>query len=133
MKRFLVTILAILYMAGAMGATVHIHYCMDKLRSASLLDKDEDKCGKCGMSKQVQKKKNCCRDEHKTFKSAVHHAAKASIDIAHQQFVLVHPAVYSYYIWPVQSVCINKLAQTHAPPAVWRTCPIYVQVCNFRI
>jgi hypothetical protein len=119
-------------MAGAMGATVHMHYCMGKLVGASLIEQDEDMCGKCGMSTK-DKKKSCCKDEHKTIKTADHQVAKAHFDFAHQQF---QPAVLPAFICYIPRFCAapcKKAAQAHSPPSSWRTQPIYLQVCNFRI
>jgi len=132
MKRFLVTILAILYMAGAMGATVHLHYCMDKLAGVSLLHGDNDRCGRCGM-KNDDRKKVCCKDEHKTFKTSAHQLIKASVDVTHCSFAVLPSFTGFFYPHPISCVYVNELAQTHAPPSLWRTCPIYIQVRNFRI
>jgi hypothetical protein len=131
MKRILVTILSILYMASATGATVHIHYCMGKFMGVSLIHKDGDRCGKCGMKKAGQKM-GCCKDEHKTFKTGDHQLAKASFDFSHQ-ITPVHLTAYSFYPKPVYASCVNKTAQANAPPSYWRTCRIYIQVQNFRI
>jgi hypothetical protein len=43
MKKILVSILAVFYLASSVGATVHLHYCMDKFINWSLL-KGGDKC-----------------------------------------------------------------------------------------
>ena len=60
MKKILVSILAVFYLASSVGATVHLHYCMDKFINWSLL-KGGDKCNKCGMEKDG----GCCKDENK--------------------------------------------------------------------
>jgi len=132
MKRFLVTILALLYMAGAMGATVHIHYCMNKLAGMSFKHSHDDRCGKCGM-KEEQKKKGCCKDEQKTFKTGVHHLAKATFDAQQQLVAIVSRVYFEHGTASEYGVPVNEMALAHAPPWHWRSCPIYIQVCNFRI
>ena len=132
MKRFLVTLLSVLYMAGAMGATVHIHYCMNRFMSASLIDKDEDRCAKCGMKKD-ERKKDCCKDEHKTFKTNVHQQTKVSFGVPQQQVFLPHEHHYNAYQFSFHTPVINTSAHSHAPPDYWLTCPIYIRVQNFRI
>jgi hypothetical protein len=132
MKRLLVTILSILYMASATGATVHIHYCMGKLMSAGFVSKDDDRCKRCGMKKATQKK-GCCKDEHKTYKTTDHQLAKASFDFSHHQFSLIHIPDYSVYCSHVFTAYTNKIVLAHAPPSYWRTYPIYLEVRNFRI
>jgi hypothetical protein len=131
MKRILVTILSILYMASATGATVHIHYCMGKLMSAGFVNKQDDRCKRCGMKKATQKK-GCCKDEHKTFKTNDHQLAKATFDFSHQLFISAPPA-YFLYVETVDPSKINTSRLTHSPPSCWRKCPIYIQVQDFRI
>ena len=64
MKKLLVSILAVFYLASSVGATVHLHYCMDKFINWSLL-KGGDKCNKCGMEKDG----GCCKDENRFVKN----------------------------------------------------------------
>ena len=60
MKRFLVLILSVLYMASAMGFTVQQHYCMGKLVSAGFTDDGKDECSiNCC---DATLKKDCCKD-----------------------------------------------------------------------
>ena len=66
MKKILVSILAFFYLASSVGATVHLHYCMDKFINWSLL-KGGDKCSKCGMEKDG----GCCKDENKFVKNNI--------------------------------------------------------------
>lgn len=67
MKKFLVSILAILYFTTSVGATVQLHYCMSDLVGWELSVKTSSSfCSSCGMQKQ--KHKGCCHDEKKTIK-----------------------------------------------------------------
>jgi hypothetical protein len=133
MKRILVTILSFLYMASAMGATVHLHYCMGEFMGASLVHKHEHKCDKCGMVK-TEDDNGCCKDEHKTIKTAEHHAAKLAFDLAS-----IEPAIIPELLIPRDVASIHsaplqlKGAFANAPPGACRPCPIYIYVCNFRI
>jgi hypothetical protein len=132
MKRILVTILAVLYMAGATGTTIHIHYCMGKVMGAGFGHDDEEMCVKCGMTKSISK--GCCKDEHKTVKTTDHQLAKASFDFTNDHVAI--PCAPFYFAFTEKAAGItadDNLAQIHAPPGLWRTCPIYLQVQNFRI
>lgn len=131
MKRILVTILATLYMLSATGATVHLHYCMGRLVSAGLMHKSHDRCDKCGM-KKAEQKKGCCKDEHKTFKSADHQLAKVSFHPNFSCTILPVNAI-SYHQARLRDIRSCKIQYVNAPPSPWRTVPIYIQVCNFRI
>jgi hypothetical protein len=132
MKRILVIILSILYIASATGATVHIHYCMGKLISAGFInEEDDDNCKRCGMKKATQKK-DCCKEEHKTLKMRDHQLAKAPFDFTYQFFISAHPTCF-YYVETVYPTKINTLPHIHSRSTCWRKCPIYIQVQGFRI
>jgi hypothetical protein len=66
MKKFVVLILASLYLSASVGATVHYHFCMNEFVGWSLFHDKDDKCGRCGMDEKD--KDGCCKDEHKHFK-----------------------------------------------------------------
>ena len=120
-----------MYMASATGATVHMHYCMGKFMSASFIEKDEDSCEiKCCEKKSRQK--DCCKDEHKTVKTSDHQLAKASFDLPLYQPALPILAYFERVSRPFPTY--SKLAEkAHSPPSLWRTCPIFIEVRNFRI
>ncbi len=130
MKKFLVTILSILYMASAMGATVHIHYCMGKVEGLSFIHKDEERCRKCGM-KKAERSKGCCKDEYKTIKTNDHKSTIATYDFSHQ----ISPQLKPDYSLQSETVFFYYQNRTidHLPPIVCRTCPIYIKDRNFRI
>src|SRR5882724_8707940 len=76
MKKFLVTILALVYLTSSVGATLHLHYCMDKLVAWGLGHEKSDKksCPNCRMSQSttdkhcVKESKGCCKDTQKQVK-----------------------------------------------------------------
>ena len=76
MKKILVTILSLVYLTSSTGATLHLHYCMDKLVAWSFGGEKANKksCPYCGMAKTGEDKHNakqsngCCKDEHKQVK-----------------------------------------------------------------
>lgn len=69
MKKFAVSILAVLYLGLSSGATIHFHYCMGRLIGSSLVNNSaaSDKCNKCGMPKK-ENGKSCCKDEFRNLK-----------------------------------------------------------------
>ena len=71
MKKAVVILLMLIYGSATMGATVHLHYCMNEFVGWSLLHNDDGKCGKCGM--EEQDKEGCCKDEQKQFKLKTDH------------------------------------------------------------
>ena len=92
MKKILVSILAVFYLASSVGATVHLHYCMDKFINWSLLKGDGDKCNKCGMEKDG----GCCKNENKFVKNNIDQkVAEATIQLK-QKAAVATPAVFTY-------------------------------------
>ncbi len=119
-------------MAGACGATVHLHYCMGEYVNATLINHDDHECGKCGMKKPVQKK-GCCHDEQKTFKTAEHHSASFTYDLSYQPAAFPPSLNYSRYIPAKLAFTQRNITPIHAPPPIISDCPIYLQFRNLRI
>jgi hypothetical protein len=69
MKKSIIAILAVLYLATTVGATVHVHFCMGRLAEWGFLQSKSDICAHCGMSKSNEKDNGCCKDEHKFIKN----------------------------------------------------------------
>lgn len=68
MKKFLIGILAIIYLGVSTGFVINKHYCMGKIASADLMH--NNKCGKCGMKNSSG---GCCKDEFKVIKLSDSH------------------------------------------------------------
>ena len=62
-KKLVVILLLIVYAGSAIGTTINMHYCMNKISDWSFSSKKKDKCAKCGMSNN-----GCCKDEKKEIK-----------------------------------------------------------------
>lgn len=134
MKRTLVAILAVFYMASATGTTVHFHFCMGRLVSAGLVHCDDDHfCSRCGMKKSTDKK-GCCKDETKQFKSVDQiKTAPAAIIKACSEFALLPAYSVSPYVSLSYVVYHQTTPLAHAPPDLRHNCPIYIEVRNIRI
>ena len=111
MKKILVSILAVFYLASTVGATVHLHYCMDKFINWNLL-KGEDKCSKCGMEKDG----GCCKDENKFVKNNIDQkVAESSIQLIQMAVVATPPALI-YLSEHYFSFLIQEYPISNAPP-----------------
>lgn len=71
MKKFLIIIVAVLYLFTSTGATLHLHYCMGELTQWNLSDQESSVCPGCGMDKKESEKKGCCKDEARFLKSSI--------------------------------------------------------------
>lgn len=63
MKRFIASILLLVYCTVNTGFVVSAHYCMDRFEGIQLGAAESKECGKCGMHKDASE--GCCRDEVK--------------------------------------------------------------------
>jgi hypothetical protein len=138
MKKVFATILAVIYLSTSMGATVHLHYCMGKLFSWSLTDKDAKSCGKCGMLKTrsdggcMLTGAGCCKDRQthiqldknqKTAENDYTFSAAANIALPVTTATLPGLCAATY---------ITGYPTTNAPPEPDKV-PLFIRNCHFRI
>src|SRR5258705_11087377 len=141
MKKFLATILAVIYLSTSMGATVHLHYCMDKLVAWGFGEKGMNKksCPYCGMTKATntdkhcgKESKGCCKDEQKQVK------IEKDQKVSEPGFVFNKLFIQSSSHASIKINCIYIFSPsleyplTHAPPQT-RNVSLFVRNCIFRI
>lgn len=116
MKKAVVILLLLIYGYATMGATVHLHYCMNEFVGWSLLNSKAEKCGKCGMDEKD--KEGCCKDERKQIKLKTDHQ-KAGVS-AFLTMVLA-PAITTpvpdFNFQPFLQVT-ERYSPCHAPPDI---------------
>ena len=141
MKKFLATILAVIYLSTSLGATVHLHYCMDKLVAWGLgKEKTNGKsCPYCGMAKTTntdkhcgKESKGCCKDEQKTVK--LENDQKISNAFFQFSQIPVEAVTHSFsdYTFEYASSLTEKFPITNAPPRT-QNISLCVLNCVFRI
>jgi hypothetical protein len=110
-KKAIVILLLVLYSASTIGATINMHYCMDKFAGFSFSNTKKEKCAKCGMTNT-----GCCKDEKKQIKLTLdQQKAEYNQNINAQAVTLIKPpVVYNTCL----TVSINKqnFAYLHTPP-----------------
>ena len=113
-----------------MGATAHLHYCMNEFVGWSLVKAKDDKCGKCGMVERD--KEGCCKDEHQHFKLKVDHQKADVVQFINPDAT---PALsVSIINFSSQFLLNNAIAcpTCHAPPDIHRD-RLHVFHCVFLI
>jgi hypothetical protein len=129
-KKIAVILLLLIYGSATVGATAHLHYCMNEFVGWSLFHSKDDKCGKCGMEEKDND--GCCKDEHKHFKLKVDHQ-KADVG---QYINLVTTPVLSIPVidFSFQFSYNNNIGYPtcHAPPDTGEK-RLYVLHCVFLI
>ena len=127
MKKFIVAILAFSYLVTSIGATIHLHYCMDKLVDWSLSERTGDSCENCGMEEVG----GCCKDERHFIKNNTDQKC-AQFDMPLFQISAI--AAPAPFIAPSELSLSQKAKYptSHAPPG--SSVPdILILNCVFRI
>ena len=129
MKKFLATILLLIYFAASTSATVQLHYCMGKVVSWSISasQKVSNTCSKCGMEKHS----GCCGEKHQTIKIEKDYNY-AAVYLSFSQIANVASLEYAY---PPRFNCASQKISTfcaNAPPPGYNV-PIYLKNCVYRI
>ena len=140
MKRFVSAILAVFYLSTSSGATLHLHYCMDKLVAWGFGKEKTNKksCPYCGMAKTTADKhcgkqsKGCCKDEQKQVKIE---KDQKTADVG---FNVVKPIlqIAFYTTFELSSIDFTSPTlehpSTHAPPQTGNN-SLFLFNCVFRI
>lgn len=130
LKKVLAFILSILYLTTSVGATVHFHYCMDKLVHWSLVANEEKICGNCGMHKEDSK--GCCKDDHKQIKIQGEQKVASSFISEFNSPVILSLMSIPCYSFSASASLAVTLPVSNAPPDK-APIPVYLHNCVFRI
>ena len=133
MKKFIVAILAILYLSTSTGATIHFHYCMGELAGWELTHDDSEHCGKCGLEKEGTNNVGFCKVEKKFVKNDSLHKATNSVC---KQFELSAYTTTSSLIDLTDVNCFSPTTENvfnHDPPSQNEGIAIYIRHCSFLI
>jgi hypothetical protein len=132
MKKFLVVIIALLYITTSTGAMLYMHFCMGKLADWGLGHNKSKICGGCGMQKSKEKDNGCCKDELKFIKIDTD---QKTIETGLQTIQVLAVALPVWYI-EIPSNDFPSVSEgnptSHAPP---RNCgvAVYIRNCVFLI
>ena len=129
MKKVFVLLLLIIYGSATMGATVHFHYCMNKVVGWSLVDNQDHKCHTCGM----EKKGGCCKDSKAQIKLAAdQQKADPAKNVSFNAQLVCSQPIASDYFLAVLAIPEIVSQKSDSPPIL----PILEEpefLCVFRI
>lgn len=111
MKKVFVLLLVVLYGASSFGATINMHYCMDKFAGFSLTESNKEKCPKCGMANT-----GCCKDKKKQLKLSIDQQKSGQHQINYSSTCIVLSAFYIHNIGNAIAISKQNLAYLHGPP-----------------
>jgi len=135
MRRVLVSLLAILYLAAGAGFTLREHYCMGQMIGTSIEhpahQSDTHRCDRCGMEKKSNK--GCCKDKVKTLKASPDQTLTKAFNPQPPVFDMEPPHAYSYIAdAPVFAMNTHPAAPKHGPPLASGV-PLYLRVRSLRL
>ena len=131
MKKFILSILSVVYLLSITGATVHMHYCMGKLADWSLWKSKSPVCSKCGMEKKQNEGNGCCNDIQKLVK--VEHDQKTPEQpVQFVKLVQEETKIPSWTFSRITDILHIKYPVSHAPPLSGNE-PVYILNCTFLI
>lgn len=131
-KKFVTSILAVLYLVVSSGTVLHTHYCMDELVKVELMQSQADHCGNCGMEKKVSEKSGCCKDQNKLIKLDKDQKSNdASVQLSKLLAQAISVSYFDNYFISFSSLTEENPA-SNSPPLYSGTA-IYKRNCVFRI
>jgi len=112
-KKAIVILLLVLYSASTIGATINMHYCMNKLASWSLSTEKKEKCPNCGMSNT-----GCCKDEKKQIKLSLDQQKAEYNQNNDTCTVVLMNRTSVFHAQHFDSIAKQNFAYLHAPPLI---------------
>jgi hypothetical protein len=129
MKKILVSITLVCYLAVSCGVVINFHYCMNRLASIQLFASEKQVCDKCGMA--TKRSHGCCRDEVTVIKMKDdQQKAQPAYSLQAPDQIISVPSVF--IIIPTYNVDESGHGQNHSPPLLTGQ-DICLQNCVFRI
>lgn len=129
MKKLTAIVFLVLYFSTTSGATIQLHYCMNKLVSWSISSKTNVKCSKCGMGKCIHK--GCCHDESRTIKADNHKASYQYFELARFVFQ-IEKSISALNKTLIEFTSVTTYPFCNAPPQI-NNAPVYLLKSVFRI
>jgi hypothetical protein len=126
-KKFVVTILAFLYLGFAAGVVMNVHYCMGQLSSVDYGYDDHGNCENCGMAEQD----GCCSTELKVVKLQDSHqwAKSGSLPNIYETTFLLPDILHSFD----SPVHYGLKPSLYYSPPDWRRNHVYLHTSILRI
>jgi|GEM_PF-1823413 len=133
MKKFLSTILFVIYLTTVSGVGINLHYCCGHLDDVELsyAAKTFADHSTCAMH-AAYKGKDCCKDVHKQLKITQSQNTVPDIAIPAVSFFAVVPPSFPEFPALSFSSISKRSFSPHAPP-FRATAPVYLKNCSFLI
>ena len=130
MKKLLVSIVLLSYLALSTGVMVNFHYCMNRLASTEFFAAETKECPKCGM--HIETSHGCCRDEVKIVKIDDDQKTNAVISFDFPSFAAPVQKPSEFIVNSFYNTGDERHHQNHSPPLLSAQ-DTYLQNGVFRI
>ena len=130
MKKLVIILLMVAYGAASLGATVHVHYCMDKLVEWGITSCEGGMCSQKGMKGMDDEK--CCKHTYEQLKVATHYK-DAVIIIDFKKFTVIPHLIIHYQNDCNQASITLKNTYTNNNYLLKPNNKIYILNCVYRI
>lgn len=130
MKKAILSIVVISYLAVSSGIVINFHYCMNRLASTELFAMEGKQCGKCGMN--IHKSDGCCHDEVKVVKMEDDQKLTSALSFDLALFDLVAQEPSPFITTPFYNSNVKAIPDQHPPP-LSSLQDTYIANCVFRI
>src|SRR5690348_4002381 len=130
MKKVLLAIVMISYLAVSSGIVVNFHYCMDRLASTEWFAMEGKQCGKCGM--EMHKSHGCCHDEVKVVKMEDDQKLTSSVSFELPTLDIPAQVPSEFIATSFYNTDVTANPGNHPPPLLSGQ-DTYISNCVFRI
>ncbi|GAA4340821.1 hypothetical protein GCM10023184_38790 [Flaviaesturariibacter amylovorans] len=111
-------------MTSTVGATVHVHYCMDRVAGWGFSSPEDKACNQCGMDTEASK--DCCKDTKAEVKLKADQKQFSSSDLKIAAPHIIAPVFNPYGDFLVVSTPVRAYPFAHGPPLLGNL-PIYLR------
>jgi hypothetical protein len=125
MKKIAISLLAALYLGTSPGATIQLHYCMDRLIGWEVSHEDTSKCSKNDMEKKDHK--GCCKDENRQIKNDTDQKVSESFTQLSDITSEIAKICSSACSFALPNIIPNKFTKANSPP---RSCHTSINIVN---
>ena len=108
LRRFIIILTAILYLAMSTGMVLSAHYCMGDLADVSLGHDTAEKCADCGMDNN-----GCCHDDVKVFRITDAHGPSSGMAM---NKLVSFPAILHPLTSRIEPICFEPERSLSAVP-----------------
>jgi hypothetical protein len=130
MKKIIVSITLLCYLAVTCGIIINFHYCMNRFTSVQFFVTENKTCPRCGM--HIIKSHGCCRDEVKIIKMKVDQKTASDISFELPALDVMGHFPSQFIVTSFFNVEETRHYKNHSPPLLSEQ-DTYLQNGVFRI